>query len=90
MALLAVADLKARLWDISWMARKRFWFAVAPIMYAVRKNCHERNGVLRRRYAQRTCMETTKRTTYFVKGSSPQSLVTCRNLANGLDDIEGE
>ncbi len=24
--------LKARLWDISWMARNRFWFAVAPMM----------------------------------------------------------
>jgi hypothetical protein len=23
---------KARLWEISWMERKRFWFAVAPIM----------------------------------------------------------
>jgi hypothetical protein len=29
--LLASGDLKAKLWEISWMARKRFWFAVAPI-----------------------------------------------------------
>ncbi len=28
----ANAALKARLWDISWMARNRFWFAVAPMM----------------------------------------------------------
>ena len=28
----ARGDLKARLWEISWMARKRFWFAVAPMM----------------------------------------------------------
>lgn len=76
MARLALADLKARLCDISWMARKRFWFAVAPIMYAVRKNCHEKKGVFRRRYAQRTCRETTARTTYLVNGSGPQSLRT--------------
>ena len=30
--LFAIGDLKARLCDISWMARKRFWFAVAPMM----------------------------------------------------------
>lgn len=83
MALLAFADLKARLCDISWMARKRFWFAVAPIMYAVTKNRHERNGVLRSRYAQRIWSETTKRTTYLVKGSGPQSLVTWVQLVNG-------
>lgn len=28
---LAVGFLKARLWEISWIARNRFWFAVAPI-----------------------------------------------------------
>ena len=28
----AIGVLKARLWEISWMARKRFWFAVAPMM----------------------------------------------------------
>lgn len=27
---LACGERKARLWEISWMARKRFWFAVAP------------------------------------------------------------
>lgn len=30
--LLANGLLKARLCEISWMARKRFWFAVAPMM----------------------------------------------------------
>lgn len=40
---------KARLCDISWIARKRFWFAVAPITYAVRKNCQLQNGVSQRR-----------------------------------------
>jgi hypothetical protein len=27
----AKGDLKAKLCEISWMARKRFWFAVAPM-----------------------------------------------------------
>lgn len=31
-ALFKFAFLKAKLWEISWMARKRFWFAVAPMM----------------------------------------------------------
>ena len=30
--LLASGLLKARLCEISWIARKRFWLAVAPIM----------------------------------------------------------
>lgn len=42
-------DLEARLCEISWMARKRFWFAVAPIMYAVAQNFHDQKGVSRRR-----------------------------------------
>jgi hypothetical protein len=67
---------KARLCDISWMARKRFWFAVAPIIYAVRKNGHDIMGVSRRRYAHKICRETTKATTYLVSGSGPQSFVT--------------
>lgn len=29
---LARGERKARLCEISWMARKRFWFAVAPSM----------------------------------------------------------
>lgn len=29
-SLLAKGDRKARLWEISWMARKVFWLAVAP------------------------------------------------------------
>lgn len=41
----ALGDLKAKLWDISCIARKRFWFAVAPMIYAVRKNFQEKNGV---------------------------------------------
>jgi hypothetical protein len=49
----AFADLKAKLCEISWMARNKFWFAVAPIIYAVRKNFHERKGVFCRRHAQR-------------------------------------
>lgn len=27
----AIGLLNARLWEISWMAKKRFWLAVAPI-----------------------------------------------------------
>lgn len=81
-SLFALGDLKAKLWDISWMARNRFWFAVAPIMYAVRKKVHDRIGVFRRRYAHKTCRETTPRTKYLVNGSGPHNLVTC-TLVNG-------
>lgn len=49
----AKGDLKAKLCEISWMARKRFWFAVAPMTYAVRTVCHDQKGVLRRVYAQK-------------------------------------
>lgn len=66
----------ARLCEISWIARKRFWFAVAPMMYAVRKNDHENIGVSLSMYAQKICKDTTKATTYLVRGSGPQSLVT--------------
>jgi len=31
------------------MAKKRFWFAVAPTIYDVRKKVHEKKGVERRR-----------------------------------------
>ena len=48
-SLFASGDLKARLCEISWMARKRFWFAVAPMMYAVNRNGHDRIGEFRRR-----------------------------------------
>ena len=72
-----MADLKARLCEISWIARKRFWLHVAPMRYAVPRKRHERKGVLRRRYALVSCSVTTPRTTYFVRGSGPQSLVTC-------------
>ena len=74
---LARPDLKARLCDISWIARKRFWFAVAPMTYAVKNVCHDRNGVLRRAYAQKNCRLTTATTRGKVKGSGPQSLRTC-------------
>ena len=47
-------DLNARLCEISWMARKRFWLAVAPMIYAVRKKRHERIGVFCRSVAQVT------------------------------------
>ena len=46
-----MGDLYARLCEISWIERKRFWFAVAPIRYAVRKNLHDNGVVLRRRVA---------------------------------------
>lgn len=75
--LFANGDRKARLCEISWMARKRFWLAVAPMTYAVRKKGHDTTGVLRRAYAHRTWMDTTSRTTYLVRGSGPQSFVTC-------------
>lgn len=74
--LLAMGDLKARLCEISWMAKNRFWLAVAPITYAVTRKGHESIEVLRRRYAQVICRQTTPRTTYFVRGSGPQSLIT--------------
>lgn len=45
----ASGDLKARLCEISWIARNRFWFAVAPMIYAVKKNVHEKKGVFRKR-----------------------------------------
>jgi hypothetical protein len=60
------------------MARNRFWFAVAPIIYAVRKKVHEKKGVSLRRYAHSTWRDTTPVTTYLVRGSGPQSLVTWR------------
>ena len=64
------------MWDISWIARKRFWFAVAPTTYAVRKKVQEKKDVARSRYAHATCRATTRATKYFVNGSGPQSLVT--------------
>jgi hypothetical protein len=75
-ALFIAGLLKAKLCEISWIARNKFWLAVAPTTYAVRKNFHESNGVFCRRYAHRTWIETTRATTYFVRGSGPQSFVT--------------
>ena len=72
-----MGERKARLCEISWMARKRFWLQVAPITYAVRRKRQESIEVSRRRYAQQIWRETTPRTTYLVRGSGPQSLVTC-------------
>lgn len=58
------------------MARNRFWFEVAPITYAVRKNFHENIDVSRSRYAHVICKETTARTSHFVRGSGPHNFVT--------------
>lgn len=58
------------------MARKRFWLAVAPITYAVTNVCHDKKGVLRKAYAQKSCKPTTPNTTGNVKGSGPQSFKT--------------
>lgn len=80
----ACGDRKAKLCDISWIARKRFWLAVAPTTYAVRKKGHDSTGVLRRRYAQVTCIDTTSRTTYLVSGSGPQSLVTYTRVSQEI------
>lgn len=73
---LARGDLKAKLWDISCMARNRFWFAVPPMAYAVKKKVHDKIGVDRKAYTQKICRATTARTRYLVFGSGPQSLVT--------------
>ena len=54
----------------------RFWFAVAPITYAVNINGHENIELSRNRYAQLNCVKTTPATTYLVRGSGPQSLRT--------------
>lgn len=40
--------LNAKLCVISWIARKRLWFAVPPMAYAIRMNFHERGCVSRR------------------------------------------
>lgn len=84
--LLARGDLKARLWEISWMARKRFWFAVAPIMYAVRRNGIDTIDVSRKAEAQNNCSATTRITQYLVKGSGPHRLMTYQSSsASGFD-----
>ena len=44
-ALFNSAFLNARLWLISWIARNRFWFAVAPIIYAVPQKRRDQKGV---------------------------------------------
>jgi hypothetical protein len=85
--LFAKPDLKAKLWEISWIARNRFWLAVAPIMYAVRKNGHESGDVLRREYEHEICKATTARTRYFVRGSGPHSLVTCTHIRSGVGSV---
>lgn len=41
----------------------------------------ERTGVVRMHTAQMTCNATTARTKYLVRGSGPQSLVTCKDEA---------
>lgn len=52
--LFAIGDLNARLWEISWIDKKRFWFAVAPTIYAVKRNFQEYMGIFLRRYAAAT------------------------------------
>ena len=79
---LANGDLNARLWEISCIARKRFWFAVAPMMYAVRKKGKESIGVFRKAIAQKSWTAMTAITQYFVHGSGPQSLKTYMIWAN--------
>lgn len=90
---LARPDRKARLCDISWIDRNRFWLAVAPNTYATAQNFSDQKGVFRSRYASTTWRETTPKTTYLVKGSGPQSLVTCaeRSVSNAAfsDDACG-
>lgn len=81
---LARGDLKARLCEISCMARNRFWFAVAPTTYAVTKNCHDSMEVLRRKYAHAIWRETTAKTRYLVRGSWPQSFSTCLHLSKSI------
>lgn len=44
-ALFSPAFLNARLWLISWIARNKFWFAVAPIMYAVPQKRRDQKGI---------------------------------------------
>lgn len=44
----ARGERKAKLWEISWMARNRFWFEVAPKMYAIAQNLRDQKGVSRR------------------------------------------
>lgn len=46
-SLLASGDRKARLCEISWMARNRFWFAVAPTTYPSAQNFHDQKDVSR-------------------------------------------
>lgn len=74
---LAKGDLKAKLWDISWIARKRFWFAVAPMTYAMAMKVSEKMGVCRRHIAHASCKSTTASAVYLVNGSGPQSFKTC-------------
>ena len=73
----ARGDLKARLWDISWIARNKFWFAVAPITYAVSMDGHDSTGKLRRAYAQPIWRLTTAKTNGIVSGCGPHSFRTC-------------
>nr|POE97283.1 hypothetical protein CFP56_76623 [Quercus suber] len=75
-SLLANGDLNAKLCVISWIARKRFWFAVAPTIYAVMRNCQESIGVSRKAYEQKIWRLTTANTRGMVNGSGPHSFNT--------------
>ena len=79
-SLLGVIPLNARLCVISWMARKRLWFAVPPIAYAQKMKVNESGDVRRRRMARDICRKTTVNTIYLVQGSCPINLVTFKNV----------
>ena len=79
-SLLGVIPLNARLWVISWIARKRLWLAVPPIAYAQKMKVKESGGVCRRKMAREICRRTTSDTTYLVSGSCPINLVTFVNV----------
>ena len=72
------------------MAKKRFWFAVAPITYAVRRNGKEKIGPCLSSIAQANCNVTTANTKYFVKGSGPQSFVTWNKFSWGVDRVHSK
>ena len=71
--------LNARLCDISCIARKMFWFAVPPTMYAVARNFHDSIGLLRSAIAHVNCINRTANTAYFVRGSMPHNFETLKS-----------
>lgn len=53
-SLLANGLRNARLCEISWMARNRFWLAVAPKTYATAQNLMLQKGVAERYQARKS------------------------------------